>query len=211
MTGKPEQFQQSSEAVQTARQNMEAAYGIAIPGVRRQQGVLQAALAQGEPGYQKAAFDVSRGILGDAAATQEQSAVAQARGLSRQAAGGGNLAAQQAFGQNYGSRLAQAMYSSRINEASANVEQMDKVLGFMTGASQQAGSGALSAMGAQIGAIPYLRQYDPTYANVVAALNAGGTLYGVGQQAGWFNTKSQIPTTGNTFASVSQGMSPAIG
>jgi hypothetical protein len=81
------------------------------------------------------------------------------------------------------------MFSSRINEAQGNVEQMDKLLGMTTGAAQQAGSASLAAESNAIGAIPFMRQYDPTYANIVGALNAGGVAYGAANQAGWFNQK----------------------
>ena len=194
------------EAFSTSEALSRAAYNLAVPAIRRQGGILNTALDQGEPGYLRDAFASSRAILTDSAASGERADLTSARMGARQAAGGGNFAAQQMDPSNYGARIAQALYSSRVNESQANIEQMDKTLGFMTGQAQETGSGSLAAMSNQLGAIPYMRAYDPTYANVIAALNAGASVYGAGNQAGWFNSKPSIPFSGNTFASTAAAM-----
>ncbi len=187
MSGQSDQERAANEAIATSSRLSREGYGIGIPAIHRQQGLLQTALAQGEPEYLQEAFGRSRALQGDAAAASGLSEVAQARGIGAKAAGGGNLGAQQAMGQGYGQKLAQAMFSSRINEAQGNVEQMDKLLGMTTGAAQQAGSASLAAESNAMGAIPFMRQYDPTYATMVGALNAGGVAYGAANQAGLFN------------------------
>ena len=202
------------EAFNTAG-NLEArAYDIAVPSVKKRGDFLRDALSQGEFGFLGEALNASRASVGDLAATQQRSALAETRGGARDAAGGGNFGAQQLDPIGYGAKLAESMYSSRINQALTNVEQMDKTLGFMTGVGQEAGSAGLQAFANQFAGMEHMQNYNSTYANVLGALNAGGALYGAGRQAGWFNTNRTqgqfggVTQSGQPYVQYSGGVSP---
>ena len=66
------------------------------------------------------------------------------------------------------------------------------MFGMGLGQAQQAGSGAISAMGSQLGAIPTMQQYNTSYANVLGALNLGASLYGGLNQAGVFGSSTGL-------------------
>lgn len=168
------------------------AYGIGIPALKRQKAILGDAASQGEFGYLRDAFGASRALMGDAAASGQAGEAQAARLHNHAAEGGGNFSAA-INPAGYGAKLANAMFSSRITEATGNVEQMDKTLGFQIGLGQDAGSASMQALGNQIGAIPYMKNYNSTYANVLGAMNAAGAIYG-GVQSGF------RPPTGMTGA-----------
>lgn len=163
-----------------------AGYSMGADALKRQVGILNTAMDQGEPGYVRDAYTSSRALLSDANAGAEQGDLTAMLMGRRGASQGGNLGAQVGSPQAYGSRLAQAMFSNRIDEAQGNVEQMDKLMGFSLGLGSQAGSSSMAATGNALGAIPYMKNYNSTYANVLGALNAAGSIYGAGKSAGWF-------------------------
>ena len=156
------------------------AYGVAIPAMKDQYSLLNAAMAQGgEPEFMRAAFDQQRTGVSEGMIDQQQG---QARGVASQmggAAQGGNLMAalSPAMGGG-GAQIAQQLYGSRVNEAMGQIEQMNKLRGMAMGQSVQAGSGSIAAGGAQLQGISGMPAYNQTLALALGAANLGMTGYG---------------------------------
>ena len=58
----------------------------------------------------------------------------------------------------------------------------------------QTGNQAVNSAGLNLRAISMLPEYNPTYAGVLAAANAAGTVYGVGKQQNWWGGGNAAPT-----------------
>lgn len=166
-----------TEAVNQTKALQQKAYGIALPALSKEYSVLNQALAQGgEPDYLKSAFTGARGaategILKGSADRMRADAAGKKYAI---ASGNVGLVTPQALG----SELAKALYGTRVSEAAGQVEQMDKLMGMSLGQSQQTGSAALGATGNELADIGMMRNYNQGYAGILAALNAGGTIYG---------------------------------
>ena len=160
---------------------------------REQQGLINQGLAGGEPDYIKQAYGAQRGAITDAILRQggqEQGrADAAAHGLQQ----GGNYA-ETLNPLDVGAKLAQQLFSSRTTEAMGNVEQMNKLMGMGMGVGQQAGSAALGAGSNQLRAIGNMADYNQTYAAIMGGVNAAGSVYGAGNQAGWWGPGSNMTT-----------------
>ena len=183
-----------------------------MPALQKQYGLLQSAMNQGEPAYMKEAISGASTTAGEQAALSGQAQIGQMGLQSHRAALGGNLGASVGTPEGMGAKIAQAMYAPRLVEAQSNIEQMDKLMGMGIGQGQQAGSGALTALGNQLQAIGGMRPYNAGYANILGALNAAGTIYGAGNQAGWFNPgpyTTAIRPGGEAGSSGWQGFSPS--
>ena len=163
---------------------LERSYGLALPTLGREYGLIQGALSQGEPDYLKSAYAATRGSERESMAQGGIGRLGASQGQKRGALAAGNVGA--VSPQMLGGQMAEALYGSRVQEASGNLEQMNKLLGFGLGQSQQAGSAALGATGTELQNIQGMRNYNPTYANILGALNLGGSIYGAGSQAGLF-------------------------
>lgn len=141
----------------------------------------------GEPGYLKQAFTGARGaategILKGSADKMRQDAAGKKYAIQ---SGNVGLVSPQALG----SDLAKALYGTRVSEAAGQIEQMDKLMGASLGQSQQTGSAALGATENQLRDIGMMRNYNQGYAGILAALNAGGAIYGAYGQKPGVNTQ----------------------
>lgn len=103
----------------------------------------------------------------------------------RGAVGGGNFSAS-ISPSDAGSKLAQALYGTRVQEATGKIEEQDKLMGMALGQTQQTGSAAMAATGTELQNIGFMQPYNTKYANVLGALNVAGSVYGSGKSAGWF-------------------------
>jgi hypothetical protein len=162
-------------------------YGLALPAIREQYKDLNTAMQSGgEPGFVSEAYKGARGgILEGAALSQQAQRNDQVRQGQRARAGGSFTAS---IGPEMaGSKLAQALYGTRVTQAAGKIEEQDKLMGMALGQSGQTGSAAMQATGTQLNNIGYMQPYNSTYANVLGALNTAGSIYGAGKQQGWFS------------------------
>ena len=162
-------------------------YGIAMPAIKEQYKDLNTAMQSGgEPGFVTDAYRSARGgVMEGTALSQQAQRGDQVRQGQRARAGGSFTAS---IGPDMaGSKLAQALYGSRVTQAAGKIEEQDKLMGMALGQASQTGSGAMQAMGTQLQNIGYMQPYNSTYANVLGALNAAGSVYGAGKQQGWFS------------------------
>ncbi len=173
---------QSQDLINAAR-----AYQAGFGGMSQERQAIQEMQAMGgEPSALRAAFGGTRAGLLDAATMAQADALRRGRQDVAPAMQGGNVGASLASPADMGAGIARALYGSRITEATSALEEQNKLLGFSVGQAQGAGSGALTAYGNELGNIPLMKNYNSTYANLMGALNLGTSLYGAGQQAGWF-------------------------
>jgi hypothetical protein len=174
------QGEQALEAATMARQTSQRAYGIALPALGSEYSALNAALAQGgEPDYVKAAYGEARGGIREGAAMNEASALRAAQAGRKGSAG---ASAPVLPPELLGSSMAKALYGPRVSEAAGSIEQTNKLLGASLGQSSQTGSGALRETGVELQNIGMMRNYNQGYAAILAALNAGGSIYGAAGQ-----------------------------
>ena len=177
------QGEQALEAANTARRTSQRAYEIALPALSSEYQALNSALQSGGlPDYVKAAYGEARTGIGEGEAQSEIAALRAAQGQNRGRLGasGPNLPPEL-----LGSSMAKALYGPRVSEAAGSIEQTNKLLGASLGQAQQVGSGALAATGTELRNIGMMRNYNQGYAGILAALNAGGSIYGaLGQNAG---------------------------
>ena len=198
---------QSSAAL--ARQTGEYAkrsYDVGFSSLRNQQALL--AGAQAEPGYVRDAFAAQRAGLQEGLIGQGQGEVQASLAAGQGALQGGNT--QNALSPDVmGAKMAQALYSSRVQEGLGGIEQANKILQMKMGQSVMAGNQAQGAAGNELRNISMLPNYNRTYANVLGAVNAAGAIYGGFNQGGWQQDKwglgnaSTFQTGGN--ADWSQG------
>lgn len=187
------QGEQAIEAANMARQTSQRAYEIALPALQTEYGALNQALASGGlPDYVKAAYGEARTGIGEGEA---QSEIAALRGAQRGRSGTLGASGPNLPPELLGSSMAKALYGPRVSEAAGSIEQTNKLLGASLGQAQQVGSGALAATGTELRNIGIMRNYNQGYAGILAALNAGASIYGAaGQsgagygQAGWTST-----------------------
>lgn len=161
-------------AARTQGQMATQAYDIAVPALQAQSGYIRDALAQGgEPEYLQKAYAGQRTGLLEGLATQQHQ-----RSLQGPENRQGDLASSLRSPQMVGADIANAMYSSRVNESLGKIEQVHNLQRMALGQAGQTGSGALTAGGLQLQAIQGLPDYNSTYANVLGAVNLGGSIYG---------------------------------
>ena len=151
------------------------AYDTGFSGLSAQQQLLRG--AEAEPQYLKDAFSVQRAGITEGGVVQGQRDMQAQLGATQQAAQGGNTSGNLSPDQ-MGAKMAQALYSSRLQEGIGKIEQANKLMGMRLGQSQQTGSAAIGAAGNALQNISLMPNYNPTYANVLGALNLAGTVYG---------------------------------
>jgi len=149
-----------------------------MPALRQtQQGYL--------PSYMEQAFDVQRTGLQEGGLARERAAIGQQDAAAKGGVAGGNLASTLNPAQ-MGALLADAMTGSRVNQGMATVQQANTLMQMGLGGAAQTGNQAVNAAGLNLQGISMLPNYNPTYAAVLGGLNAAGTIYGAGKQAGWW-------------------------
>ena len=173
------------------------AYGLGIPMLANRNAALMPALRQANlgqlPSYMESAFDMQRtgvteGILG-----QERKQIGAQDMAAKRTVAGGNAAATMNPAQ-MGSLLADAMMGSRVNQGMATINQANTLMQMGLGGAAQTGNQAVNSAGLNLRAISMLPEYNPTYAGVLAAANAAGTVYGVGKQQNWWGGGNAAPT-----------------
>lgn len=164
----------------SARQSREA-YDVGFGGLRNQQNLLQS--AQAEPGYLKDAFGQQRAGLQEGILGQSTPGIQQQLAATQGAAQGGNTQGNLSSDA-MGARMAQALYSSRIQEGLGSIEQANKIMSMKMGLATNAGNEALGAAGNQLRNIALEPNYNRTYANVLGGINAAGAVYGGLNQGG---------------------------
>ena len=150
-------------------------YEVGFQGLDAQQRLLRT--AEAEPGYVRDAFTAQRAGITEGGVVQGGRDIQAQLAATQQAAQGGNTTGNLAPDQ-MGAKMAQALYSSRLQEGIGKIEQANKLMGMRLGQSVQTGSAALGAAGNQLQNISLMPNYNPTYANVLGALNLAGTVYG---------------------------------
>ncbi len=178
---------QSGSAANAARMNesmAKAGYDIGIPATQQRNALLTKGLAEGGmPDYMKAAFDVQRTGLQEGGANVAQQQRAQMLTAAEPAIAGGNQ--QQALSAGaLGSKLADALYGSRVQQGLGGIDQMNKLMTMGLGGSAATGSQAIGAAGNDLRAIGMMQNYNPTYAAVLGGANLVGAGYGAYKQAG---------------------------
>jgi hypothetical protein len=186
-----EKSQVGQQILDQSRDVSSRAFGIGIPALMNQQSLLNAANATGgEPGYVKDAFASQRAGLIEAGA----SADAAARGAADMKMGGSSGGDMLNLDpKTLGTRMADALFSSRTNEALGSLEQSNKTMADILGLTTTAGSQYMGAAGNQLAAAQFLPNYNPAYAAILGVGNLGAEFYGGAKQAGWFN---QAPAGG---------------
>jgi len=191
------QNQQSEMAMESNKKLAQSYYGVAVPALRGRQEAINASLAQGEPSYLRSAFQGQRSAITEALSQQGSVAQSQQMAGSKAALSGGNAYAS-LHPADIGAQLANALYGSRFAEGQANIDQQFNLMGMALGGSGTAGSGALGSAQQQLGAINFLPQYNPTYANVAGGLAGAASLYGMLNKYGLFSSASPVGNPGGT-------------
>jgi hypothetical protein len=196
----------SEQALQSNRSLAEQYYSIALPALSSRLGSINAALAEGgEPGYLRQAYQAQRAGLTEGIVGKEEQAITSQLAGTKQARAGGNVMAGMSTG-DIGAQLANALYGSKFQESMAGVDQMMNLMSMALGGAGTAGGGALEASRQQLGAIGYMPNYNPAYANTVGGLAGLAGIYGTMNQAGVFNT---TPT--QTWGGGSVGLPAGVG
>lgn len=178
------------------------AFSTGFPLLQKGMGMAQQAInLGGEPVYMGQAIEGATANAQDAAfltaRQQEQGFASGARPL----AAGGNLSAALSP-ESYGAKMAQIVANSGVSRQNARIGNLLDAAGVGIGQASGAGQLQTQALGNQLGAISMRPTVDPTYANVLAAVNAAGAVYGGVQKAGWLS---------NAGAPAGQAMGQAMG
>ena len=200
----------SEQALLMNKQLARGYYGIALPALQERNAALTAGIAGAEPGFMSQAYAGQRTGLTEGLTMQgDQAEQARLAGAKKMMSGGNFLSAMSPA--DIGAQLANALYGSKFQESQANIEQMMNAINMGLGGSGQAGNAALTASGNQLNAIGYLPKYNTTYANIVGGAAGLASIYGAGQQAGWF-TPGLTPGAPVTSPGTSSGWTnPATG
>ena len=183
------------------------AYGLGIPMLANRNAALMPALRQANlgqlPSYMESAFDMQRTGVAEGILGQERKQIGAQDMAAKRTVAGGNAAATMNPAQ-MGSLLADAMMGSRVNQGMATINQANTLMQMGLGGAAQTGNQAVNSAGLNLRAISMLPEYNPTYAGVLAAANAAGTVYGVGKQQNWWGggkdpTSTGTPPTGAPY------------
>lgn len=173
----------SQQALESNRALAEQYYNIAIPSLsQRMESINQALAAGGLPDYMKEAYTAQRAGLTEGIVGQEKAAITSQLAGTKGARTGGNVLAGLSAS-DIGAQLANALYGSKFQESQAGIDQTMNLMSMALGGAGTAGSGALEASRQQLGAIGYMPNYNPTYANVMGGLSGAAGIYGAYQQA----------------------------
>jgi len=177
------------------------AFESGFPLLKRGMGLANSAIQQGgEPAYMGAALDAS---LANAQDVTMMDAQAQQAGLTAQnkgiVAGGNNR--QILNPESVGAKMAQLVAQSGAGRQSNRIAQIFEAAGVSLGGAGGAADAQTRAFSNQLGAISMRPAVDPTYATMVGAANAAGTIYGAANTP-WGNGVLQKPLpTATSYAS----------
>lgn len=190
--------QAATGAMEASKETMREAYETGMGGLlQREKGVNQGLAMEGEPGYVKAAYGDQRAAIGEAMLTaggQRQRAADSAFGRMNQ---GGNYS-NVLNPQDIGAQIADQMYSSRTHEAIGKIDETNNLMQMALGLSGQAASGQMGAAQNQLGAISLMPGYNKGYATALGFADIAGSVYGGGQQAGWWGQPGLVGNPGGT-------------
>lgn len=142
----------------------------------------------GEPAYVGQAFGTQRAGLTDANALQARAAQAmQLRG-----------AATPLDPTQLGTKLAQSLTSSSLNQAGSQIEQTLNLYNMAAGSAGQAGNASLGAANNQLAAMNMAPGFNPTYAAVMGGLAGAGGIYGAYNQAQAYATANSLAAPGGS-------------
>ena len=198
----------SADAARQYGQLAREGYSLGMPALAARNAALMPALRQAQggelPAYMQQAFAQQRTGLTEGITGQERSKIqAQDAGAKRGVAGG-NLSSTMNPAQ-MGQVLADAMTGSRVQQGMATINQANNLMSMGMGGAGQAGNAAVGAAGNNLQAISMLPNYNPTYAGILSGVNAAGTIYGAGKQAGWWGG-AQAPGQSPGVGSFTQGL-----
>lgn len=169
--------QEYTLAARTNEALSQRAYDIGLGALGPQIQQINQGLQQGgEPGYLQRAFAGARTGATESLLSADQAETGGRLAASSRVSAGGNLMSNLTPSQ-VGAKIAEALYSSRTNEAVGKFEQFNKLMAMGLGQSAQAGSSAIGAGAAQLEAARGLPTYNPTYANVLTAANLANLGY----------------------------------
>jgi hypothetical protein len=150
-----------------------------MPALQQQLGLVgQGLAAGGEPGYVGRAWEGQRTGLTEGLASQEAGAGMASAFQNKAAVAGGNQGSILGVPADYGAKLARTLVGSRVTQGLGAIDEVNKLFGMGMGGVEQAGSSALGAGQAQLGAIGMMPGYNTTTANILGAASLGGSIYG---------------------------------
>lgn len=198
---------QSAVAERFSEQSLkrsDRAFNMGLPMFQRGLGMAQGAIAQGgEPAYLTRALDNAQANAQDATYLGDSSeAVAAIFGQKGTVAGGNT--GQALTPETLGAKMARLIAGSETSRVQGRIGQIMDAAGVGIGQAGAAGEIQTRALSNQLGAISLMPKQDPTYSAVLAAVNAGGAVYGAGKQAGWWgapNAQLQPLGTQRTYLS----------
>ena len=176
-----DQSNASADATRVNQELASKAYGIGIPALQSQLGVINAGLAGGGPQLGPA-FEQQRVGLTQGATDKQSADYAASAGAGKAAAQGGNIGAS-VGPRDLGANLARSLTNSKLQEGMAGIEEHNNLLGMGLGAANQGTNTSLNAAGQQLNAIGMMPNYNTTYANILGAANAAYAGYGAYNQA----------------------------
>jgi hypothetical protein len=194
----------SAEAAQGMAERMaQQGYGVGMPALQNQLSMINQGIAQGgQPGYVADAYNLQRTGLIEGAGQQQVAGMGQmARGNEAAVAGGGGLANILNPGA-YGAQLAQLMMGSNLQQGLGALDETNKLMTMGLGGGAEAGSAMMGAAGSNLQAIGGMANYNPQFANLMGALNLGGSMYGAGAfggGGGGGGGQGQISLAGGTW------------
>ena len=184
----------ATEASRRYEQLAKEAYGLGIPTVGARNAALMPALTQTNrgflPDYMERGYDIQRTGLTEGLMNRERQQIAAQDTAAEKVTRGGNAFATMNPAQ-MGQALADAMMGSRVSQGMATVNQANTLMQMGLGGAAQTGNEAVRSAGLNLQGISMLPDYNPTYAGILAGVNAAGTVYGAGKQANWWGGGQQ--------------------
>lgn len=188
------------------------AFDTGLPFLQRGMGMANSAIAAGgEPAFMGRALDASLANAQDAtmleAQAQDAGMVAQNKGV----VAGGNVR-RTLNPESVGAKMAQLVAQAGAGRQASRIGQIFEAAGVSLGGAGGAADAQTRALSTQLGAISMRPTVDPTYATLVGAANAAGTIYGAANTP-WGNGVLQkpLPTAtsyGGSFAPYANALQP---
>lgn len=178
---------------ETSMKRSDKAFNMGLPMFQRGVGMAQSVLSQGgEPAFLGRALDNAQANAQDATYLNDTAeAVAAIFGRKGTVAGGNT--GQALTPESLGAKLARVVAGSETSRVQARVGQMFDAAGVGIGQAGSAGELQTRTLSNQLGAISLMPKSDPTYSTVLAAVNAGMSVYGAGKEAGmWGQPNAQL-------------------
>lgn len=167
-----------------------AAFSTGLPLFQHGVGMSREAMENPEPEYMRRALDAALSNAGDASYISAGNEAAGAALQAKGAVGAGNTS-QILTPESYGARFARFLADSQSTRQNAKISQMLDAAGVGVGQAGSAGELQLKGLSNQLGAISMRPTVDPTYSSIVGAAALAGSIYGSGQQAGWWGQSAQ--------------------